>query len=322
MLSEVLIRRTLPTSRLRIEHLVLLLSCLVVMGASEPSPNAANPSALNPHLIYARCIKAMSENPFPPYMTYVLNVDADHISISRRYDGNDMPITILHFKISHHQHAYRVWYRGRDQKSLMQDLGSKEIAVAPPIPWALDFRNRPEVPDPPAPLETASSGAIATNEEGALLREVTTDQSPYYRITFAGMETVDSHPVYHLLLQSTSGDPNAHALRELFVDTTSFRARELVMEVGQHTVLYGGRLELKAMFSQVGPYWLNTSGTIEGRGYYAIFFLNGSYVYNASDFDFPAHLPDAYFRAPTTPATTGLPGNGGPADGSAPDFNH
>jgi hypothetical protein len=128
---------------------------------------------------------------------------------------------------------------------------------------ALDFHARLEAVDPP-PTEISTSGSVTTNQEGALLREISTDQSRYYRITFAGMDNSDNQFTYHLLLENRSGNPNEHPLRELFVDAESFRPRKVVMEVGRHTLLYGGRLKLSATFAPVGPYWLNYRGDNRG----------------------------------------------------------
>jgi hypothetical protein len=272
---------------------LLLDVCCAAVLSSAAAHATPSPTAPDPYLIYSRCVTAMRESPTPPFMTYDLHIDADHISVSRTF-LNDAPVTTLHFRITHNRQNYRVWYRGRDQKALMQDLDSNQVAVAPPVPWALDFHSR--TADPSSALENANSGGVTTNEEGALLRELSTDQSRDYRITFAGMVNDDNQPAYRLLLQSVSGDPNAHALRQLVVDPTTYRARQVVMEVSEHKALYGGRIAITANFSQVGPYWISTTGSITGRGYYMIFFLNGSYTFTTSNIRFPENIPAAYFQ--------------------------
>lgn len=277
----------------------ILILWLGVVAATSPPPVPSRPTpTLDPYAIYERCDNAMRENQSPPYLTYVLHVDADHINISRKYTSTGDPTTTLHFGIEHRKATYRVWYRSRDGKSLTQDLGSGELAVSPPVPWSLDFRPAPAWSASPTPGETVASGTVTTDAAGKLLAEITIDQSRFYNITYAGMETIADRQAYHLILKNISGDPNDHALRDLLVDTTSFRALQAVLEVGQTNLLYGGRLRLRVGFSQVGPYWLNTEGTIEGRGHYAVFFVNGSYDYAASQIQFPQQLPDRYFRGP------------------------
>lgn len=281
---------------------------LLVLGISAavlaaPFPGSARPTAssgthllTDPYEIYGRSVAMTQANPAPPFASYVLQVSANHFDLTRDYDASGAPTTTLHFGLGHAQAAYRVWYRASDVKTLMQDVQSSDVSVVPPVPWPLDFTDCAR--DCNAPVnEKVRMGSVTVNQMAKLLSSIAVDQHDQYRITLAGVETDNGQPAYHLLLQNVAGDPNQHPLRELFVDTRSFRVRQVVLEVGQHGPLFGGSLQLRAHFSMVGPYWINTDGEVAGGGHYAFLHLNGSYAFHASNFDFPKRLPSWYFNA-------------------------
>ena len=274
---------------------VALVLAAVIAPSRADTPPATATTGLDPHDIYVRSVDAMEDMPAPRYLTYVLHVDANHIDITRGYDRSGFPTTELHFGVSHRSDTYRVSYRASDGKSLTKDLTSGVLSVGPAVPWSLDFSNLATM-SAPSPNETVSANSMTTDAAGTLLGQLDLDQSAYYRITLAP----DSSPSsYHLMLENATGDPNAHALRELFVDPQTFRIQSATFEVGQRRFLFGGTLRLHVDFTQVGPYWLNTSGRLDGAGHYTLMPLHGSYSYRASNIEFPQILPSQMFVART-----------------------
>lgn len=272
-------------------------AAVAMLGPSRADTGAiASPASLSAHDAYVRCVHAMQDSPTPRYLTYTLHVDADHINIARGYDSSGLAMTQLQFGVSHENDVYRVSYRASDGKSLMRDLSSGAVTIGPVVPWSLDFSNLAQQPAPVAD-ETVSAHSVTTDATSSLLGQLDVDQSPFYRISLAPDSNASS---YHLVLESLSGDPNAHALRELVVDPLTFRVQSATFEVGQHRWLFGGNLRLRVLFSQVGPYWLNVGGEIFGTGHYAFVPLHGSYSYHASNISIPVNLPAQTFLAHST----------------------
>ena len=236
----------------------------------------------------------MQNDPAPNYLSYRLRVDANHINISRAYDTSGFPTTELHFGVTNQTSTYRVRYRASDDKSSMKDLSSGAVTVGPVVPWPLDFCHL--VTSQASTLnETVSSSSLTTDGASRLLGQLAVDQSNFYRISFAPDSSRTSSSGYHLIIQSTTGDANAHPLRELVIEPTTFRVLAATFELSQRRFVFGGTLRLHVLFSQVGPYWLNTSGVLDGAGHYAFVHVKGSYAYKASDFKFPATLPSQTF---------------------------
>ncbi|HKU69172.1 MAG TPA: hypothetical protein VJP85_15475 [Candidatus Baltobacteraceae bacterium] len=90
-------------------------------------------------------------------------------------------------------------------------------------PDALVQEIRHEYSDPTPPLKAqqiANSGPMKTIA-------MVTGYHRSYDVTLAGMEAVDGHACYHLLLRPAYASPRLR-LRELWVDTQSFETRKLV----------------------------------------------------------------------------------------------
>jgi hypothetical protein len=254
----------------------------------------------DPYAIYERCVAMMNSDSSPPYTIYTLQIDAQHIDISRGYTKTGAPTTMLHFGAFDQQKTYRVWYRARDQKSVTQDVTSHAAALAPPVPWALDLATPLTSTGSPSG-ETTSADGVAVDQATQLLSQVKVDAKNDYRITLAGEEQYAGHPAYRLALENIGGDPNDHPLRMLLVDAVSFRPLQIVIEVGQRTLFYGGGVTMSASFSEVGGYWLSTRGSIIGNGRFAFIQVHGTYTYSASHFVFPPQLPESMFTIQPNP---------------------
>lgn len=278
-------------SALMVKAGLLALLLLADAGSTVPSTSA------DPYAIYERCVAMMNADPTPPYAVYVLRIEAQNINIVRGYSKSGAPTTKLEFGRTHEQAAYRVWYRARDQRSLMQDLASNAAVVTPPVPWALDLAAPPAGTTEDSTGQSVSGKSVEIEDATQLLSEVKIDAKDAYRISLAGMEMYAGHRAYHLAIENVGGDPNDHPLRTLLVDSETFRPLQVVIEVGQRGMLYGGGLTLSANFGAAGGYWLSTSGSVIGNGHFAFIRVRGTYTYSASDFVFPPELPKSMFNA-------------------------
>jgi hypothetical protein len=281
---------------------VLVLTVARVAAQPIPSPTPAKP--LDPVAIYERCVAAMNAEPRPPYAIYSLRIEAHHLDIARSWTSSGASTTILSFGSWHHTSRFRVWYRTRDQHALTQDLIAKTETLEPPVPWALDL-TPPPGGIPNASDENVSGEAAAIAQATILLSQVYVDEKAAYHISLGGTEEYNGHRVYELDLENVGGDPNDHPLRALLVDAASFRPRQVTIDVGERTMLFGGELTMTASFDQVGAYWLSTNGSIVGSGHFTFIHVHGTYTYEASDFLFPAQLPESTFSAaqPSAPST-------------------
>ena len=276
---------------------VLVVTLAAAMALTGEAPQ--NPSQpMDPSVIYERCIAMIDADRMPPYAIYTLHVDAQHIDISRDYSKTGAPTTLLHFGTFNKHSTYRVWYRSRDQRSVMQDLASNAINYGAAVPWALDLA-APIANSANTSGQAVGGDAVAIDDATQLLSEVKTAAKNAYRISFAGVERYDGHIAYHLNLEGISGDPNDHPLRTLLVDTASFQPLQVVIEVGQRTVLYGGGLTMSANFGDVGGYWVSTSGSIVGNGRFTFIHVRGTYTYAVTDFLAPSQLPTSIFMSPS-----------------------
>lgn len=265
-----------------------LVASLLVADAAPPSPPP------DPVAIYERCVAAMRDAARPPYAEYTLSIDAHHLDISRDFTSSGAATTILHFGSFTHVAALRLTYRERDQKTVVEDVIGKTSTVGPPLPWALDLTPPPAGIPSPAD-ENVSGQAVDIAQATILISHIYIDEKDAYHITLAGVEEYAGHRVYHLTLQNVGGDPNEHPLRTLFVDAASYRPRQVTIEVGERTMMFGGDLTMSANFDQVGDYWLSTNGSIVGNGHFTFIHVHGTYTYSATDFAFPATLPDSIF---------------------------
>ena len=281
--------------------LVLTFSSMVpgVERAGAASAGAASPSPdLDAVAIYRRCVAAMARTPAPPYAYYVLQINSNRLDLTRGYADDGHPTMMLHFMVRPHANTYRVWYRFRDTRALMQDMASSSRTITPPVPWALSFHHsKAAMPTGASGSEVGESG-VELDSATELADKVESDDSAFYTISLTGLIDYQGHPAYDLALRNVAGDPNGHPLRELIVDRRSFRIWQLALELGRPEGALNGSLQVRASFRPVGRYWLNDAGTLVGEGHVAFMRFRGSYDYTATQFRFPRDMPDSYFQAP------------------------
>src|SRR5215469_12440136 len=133
--------------------------------------------------IYRHCVAAMANTPAPPYAYYVLQVNANRLDLTRGYADDGHPTMMLHFMVRPHANTYRVWYRFRDTRSLMQDIASSDRTISPPVPWALSFHR--------AKASTRVGGSsggdigqtsVQLDQATELADQIESDESAYYQI--------------------------------------------------------------------------------------------------------------------------------------------
>ena len=248
-------------------------------ATSSPTPTAA--PSLSPDEIFHKAIRALRQNPDPPYITYMMHEVFVHHGRSYAYD-------------------YRVWYR-TDGKGLMQDVdsargGRQDTYFGYPFPSAPDnnillYATPPPISTPlPSPQNSAPPGMTPAPLLG--VEPVRSDR--YYDVSFVGRENYEGHQVYHLALRAVR-DEQAHPWKDLWIDVNSFQVWKAHANASGSRGPGHGSVDATAEFEQIGPYWLLARATGDGEVHIGFISDSGHYEYTFSDFGFPASVPDWFF---------------------------
>jgi hypothetical protein len=238
-----------------------------------PSPT---PAALPPtQTIVARAYDRLRSYGTPPYVVYMTNENGDIHRIAFRASDemmNDseyirqttLPLTSI----------YRAF------------VGPLSITVHEAVVQA--------TPNPSATSASAlASSTPAAQEQSSLVSDLKTiavvnaRARPVYTVTSSSAETIDGYNTDHLVLDPTN-DPTRHALRDLWIDTTTYDVRRADYVTTDANVP-GATVYLTVNFEPVGPYWI-------AAGWVAIYHTlgPGAPVYRQLHIEkmrFPSELP-------------------------------
>ncbi len=101
---------------------------------------------------------------------------------------------------------------------------------------------------PTTPAQTSLESDLKT------IAVVSVSAKPVYKVADQGVETVDGHSDYHLVLDPTL-DPSRFALRDLWIDATTHDVRRADYVTTDSNVP-DATVYLTVNFEQVGPYWI------------------------------------------------------------------
>jgi hypothetical protein len=245
-----------------------------------PTPIPTPKESLTPDEILSRAEATLRANPDPPYITYKMH-----------------EIFVHHGKT--HDYNYQVWYRS-DGKGLMQNLapgrrGRNETFFGYPFPSAPDnnillYATPAPTTAPPPPVGTPAPGSTHV----PVVEQVHASGDRYYVVSYAGLESYENHPVYHLTLRAVI-DPNKHPWRDLWVDTTTFQVWKAHADAGGSSGPLSGHAVAYVEFAPIGNFWMVKQATADGEGRFGFISDSAHYEYYFSDFGFPNTLPDWYF---------------------------
>lgn len=280
--------------------LLAVLTMTLLPVVAQPSPEASAPSAISPDTIYLSAARVTKQDAVPPFMLYDVHVDSSKTDVQTTVDADGHSTSAFSLDTtSADRHAdYRVWYRSSDGRALTQDLQTRAVAFLV-HPWPLSASSRVTqvvVRGGASPIPSPSPQSSIDEPPSAqkVLGDVSVQSSRYYQISLVGLEQLDGQPVYHLALRAY-GSPNDHPLTDLYVDEASMHVRRAIAEFNFRTALYRVAAKLDLHFAQIGPYWLNDTGTLTAGAHVTMFHVNGSYAYGASHVEFPVDIPEWYF---------------------------
>jgi hypothetical protein len=265
----------------RRSYMALILSAAAI--AVAPAISAAQTPA-DPDQIFARARDVWAQQQYPPYLTYTVTVDVTERGVEKSkhyhlaYDVAQNSIDVN--PVSDEEQAapptpsgFIIHLQPRRQGRVIFDkkVGNPGEAVdylgVPLISPTYDFgmsrhattegRNddalitqiREEFRDP---MPAAKAQELASSGPVKAIAAVTSHVHEY-RVKLAGVETIATRPCYHLQLQPL-GDPNKLRLRDVWVDTQTFRTAQLISD---------------GNFAQKGVPWLITFADDNGAQFIA-----------------------------------------------------
>jgi len=267
--------------------------------------------ALDGEAIFARARTVAEARVLPPYLEYTTyaafvrkgHIDAEHYHvIVRTADGvsnvtpvPDSPADHIDTKSYVQKSPPYFWPAttfglARDQRNDSREFGLSGGAPAP----------QPSA----TPLTTIGSVRAVTHE---------------YTVTLAGIETLDGVRTYHLLL-APKYDPQAHQIREAYIDADTFQTRRLIVAVYAKAGPFHSQPRAIVDYAPIASAWLVSKGEIDFTLRFGPFAFSGAGEFRLTDVRAPADEPDwlfdtdkltAHQRAATQspqPAHTAQPG--------------
>jgi len=197
-----------------------------------PNPAAAVTPPPTPAIV-ERAYERLRSYGTPPYVVYLTSENGD---------------------------VHRIAFRASDE--MMNDSEYLREATLPPASIYRAFVGPLSITVHEAVVKTTPSASAppATQHESSLVTDLKTIAvvsafaKPVYTVTDRGIETVDAHTDYHLVLDPTL-DPSRFALRDLWIDTTTYDVRRADYVTTDLNVP-DATVYLTVNFAQVGPYWI------------------------------------------------------------------
>jgi hypothetical protein len=269
--------------------------------SAAPAPAAIASAAPTASQIYANAVHEMlflEAQGAPPYLVYDLHIDSHnlHWYPATMNGESDWDAKLVH---ANETDDYRVWYRTKDQRALVQDATTHasfkgDAPFAPDTADPTQFTKPSPSPNPSATPMSGSDGIGAVGDSTEVIGAVSVNASRYYDVTLIGVEMRDGAPVYHLHLHAIR-DSEDYPLTDLWVDTRDYRVRAAHGEFTIRAVAAGFGMGIDADWAPAGDRWLVTSIDFTGKGYVMLWHLDVASAMTTRIVDVPASLPAVYF---------------------------
>jgi hypothetical protein len=259
-----------------------------------PAPKGTQAVPLTGEAVYLRAIHTMRAMPGPKYVIFRESVRTRNLTLSCSHGEADMGLR--------HGDAsadYRVWLRVHDGEDVEVDLATGQRCDGASLMDPVESGTSKEDMFGPRPSPTPGQDTLAGPR---LIAAVRTESARFYRITLAGTETFEGHPVYRLVLHAYR-DPTDHPLTGLLVDTQSWLVRQASGEMSIHFVVASGWGGGYITFDEAGPYWVVRDEHVDVAANALLFHVRVALDAHASEFSFPDDLPASVFPSPRPTAT-------------------
>ena len=297
---------------MRLPGLLVVSLTLLCMGASGaparllhdtdpvPAPSAATQAATpSPDEIYSRAVRemrALATTGNPPFLVFDLRMDSHnlHWQHTTGDDGSsNWDVKLVH---ANETTNYRVWYRAKDQRSLMQDQATHAAFVGdcPFVPETTFWSDIAGVKAQPSPSPSPASGDAAS-ASGHVIGNITVNGSSHYSISLVGIEQHEGHPVYHLHLHAYR-DIEDYPLTDLWVDTNDYRVWAAHGEMTFRAVAAAMGVGISVDFAPTDRYWLVSDLDVTLKGYVMLWHASTETIMHATVLTAPNTLPASYFE--------------------------
>jgi hypothetical protein len=244
--------------------------------------------ALDADAIFLRARAAAEARVLPPFLEYTTyaafvrrgHIDAEHYHVIVRTSDGMTYVTPVP-----DSPADRLDTKPYVQKSPPYFWPATTFGLA--RPQANDSQTFGLASGAPAPEPSPSGSPIPVI---GTIRAVTHE----YTVTLAGIETIGGASTYHLLLVPRS-DPQAHQIREAFVDTTTFQTRRLVVAVYAKVGPIHSQPRAVVDYAPIAQAWLVSRGEMDFTLRFGPFAFSGAGEFRLTDIRAPADEPDWMF---------------------------
>jgi hypothetical protein len=202
------------------------LAAVLLGQTASPSPQPT----LAPNDVLFRALGRLRSYGTPPYVVYVIEENGEY---------------------------RRVAFRGSDE--MMNDVALPTGATLPDARIYRAFvgplsRSVHEAIATPASSATAARNAPSTDLESTLKTiAVVSSRGHLYDVKTAGIETIEGHRVYHIVLHPRR-DPESNPIRDLWIDTDTYDVWRAAYVEPPDVQIVGGEADLTVDFTTVGNY--------------------------------------------------------------------
>jgi pimeloyl-ACP methyl ester carboxylesterase len=284
-------------------------ACVVTLCGAVPARAAEPPTAKE---LYRQALVVMNDLKEPAFVTFRLEGVSEGMRVDWTTDNCDnVEVSHESFTYGNNRVRWALRHRTEDYRTEVVDSadGRRYVSNVDPT-WLTTYRSLRNAPfhfgplhcpfgparnqPAPAPSEPPASPGPALQTIGTVVA-----LGPgIYNVEDRGDQACSNgDPGHALHLWSRTNNPR-HTLSDVVIDLRSLRFCSVRFAVHDGGV-NGGTVVIEEHFADIGGYWLQTDGFLEGTARIAgIKALHGVWRFRLSDFAFPASLPQQAFVPP------------------------
>ena len=288
---------------------IVAAACVVALCGALQARAAEPPTAKE---LYRQALIVMNDLKEPAFVTFRLEGTGDGMRVDWRTENcDDVEVDWRAFTFGDNRVRWALRHRTEDFKTEIVDMadGRRYVSNVDPT-WLSTYRSLRNVPfhfgilhcqpqqarNNPTPAPAAS-----TASPGPALKVIGTVVAlgpGIYNVEDRGDRACpNGDPGHALHLWSRTNNPR-HTLSDVVIDLRSLRFCSVRFAVNDGGAI-GGNVIIEEHFADVGGYWLQSDGFLEGTARIAgIKALHGVWRYRMSDFQFPDSVPQQAFVAP------------------------
>jgi hypothetical protein len=267
--------------------------------AARGADDTATATMPGPIAIYTRMTLAMRSEVAPPPLSYREVFEPRGLTLSVTKRSRAAHRIALFFTTQAHPNTLAITESDADGITISDETTKQTYAgssLFTSITWA-GIRHARGItaaaaspspsPSPEARTDAVGPSALFDGARSSLRSDVVAISDKSYQIAFVARELLGDEFVYHLHLTPRS-DPANHAIRDLYIDTTTFLVRRVKMEFKDEAYVSGYRGSLSLDFERIGRYWLVSGGTVVSTAHLFLKQFRGEATFVVRDVAFSA----------------------------------